>query len=77
VLGAVRGSADSGRKYCTYGPSQLQSTHLPKSSVSDKVEALSSQSLAMAAAMQHANTAPTFLAAWNAAPDHNARQALE
>jgi hypothetical protein len=49
----------------------------PKSSVSDKVEALSSGSSAMAAAMQHANTAPTFLAAWNAAPDDNARQALE
>jgi autotransporter translocation and assembly factor TamB len=30
----------------------------------------------MAAAMQHANTAPAFLAAWNAAPDDNARQAL-
>jgi hypothetical protein len=35
----------------------------PKSSVSDKVEASSSGSLAMAAAMQHANTAPAFLAA--------------
>jgi hypothetical protein len=31
----------------------------------------------MAAAMQHANTAPAFLAAWNAAPDDNVRQALE
>jgi hypothetical protein len=31
----------------------------------------------MVAAMQHANTAPAFLAAWNAAPDDNARQALE
>jgi hypothetical protein len=40
----------------------------PKSSVSDKVEASSSGSSAMAAAMQHANTAPAFLAAWNAAP---------
>jgi hypothetical protein len=48
-----------------------------KSSVSDKVETSSSGSLAMAAAMQHANTAPAFLAAWNAAPDDNARQALE
>jgi hypothetical protein len=31
----------------------------------------------MAAAIQHANTAPAFLAARNAAPDNNARQALE
>jgi hypothetical protein len=50
---------------------------LTKPSVSDKVEASSSGSSAMAAAMQHANTAPAFLAAWNAAPDDNARQALE
>jgi hypothetical protein len=35
----------------------------PKSSVSDKVEASSSGSSAMDAAMQHANTAPAFLAA--------------
>jgi hypothetical protein len=49
----------------------------PKSSVSDKVETSSSGSSAMAAAMQHANTAPAFLAAWNAAPNDNARQALE
>jgi hypothetical protein len=49
----------------------------PQSSVSDKVEASSFGSSAMAAAMQHANTAPAFLAAWNAAPDDNARQALE
>jgi hypothetical protein len=48
-----------------------------KSSVSDKVDASSSGSSAMVAAMQHANTAPPFLAAWNAAPDDNARQALE
>jgi hypothetical protein len=31
----------------------------------------------MAAAMQNAYTASAFLAAWNAAPDHNARQALK
>jgi hypothetical protein len=31
----------------------------------------------MAAPMQHANTAPAFLAAWNAAPNDNVRQALE
>jgi hypothetical protein len=49
----------------------------PKSSIFDKVEALSFGSSAMAAAMQHANTAPAFFAAWNAAPDDNARQALE
>jgi hypothetical protein len=49
----------------------------PKSSVSDKLEASSSGSSAMAAAMQHANTAPTFLVVWNAAPDDNARQAFE
>jgi hypothetical protein len=49
----------------------------PRSSVSDKVEASSFGSSAMAAAMQHANTVPAFLAAWNAAPDENARQALE
>jgi hypothetical protein len=49
----------------------------PKPSVSHKVEASSSGSLVMAAAMQHANTAPAFLAAWNATPDDNARQALE
>jgi hypothetical protein len=30
-----------------------------------------------AAAMQHANTAPAFIAAWDAAPDDNARMALE
>jgi hypothetical protein len=48
-----------------------------KPSVSDKVEASSSGSSAMAAPMQHANTAPAFLAAWNAASDDNARQALE
>jgi hypothetical protein len=41
----------------------------PKPSVFDKVEASSSRSSFMAAAMQHANTAPAFLAAWNAAPD--------
>jgi hypothetical protein len=35
----------------------------PKSSVSNKVEASSSGSSVMAAAMQHANTAPAFLAA--------------
>jgi hypothetical protein len=35
----------------------------PKSSVFDKVEASSSGSSAMAAGMQHANTAPAFLAA--------------
>jgi hypothetical protein len=35
----------------------------PRSSVSDKVEASSSGSSAMAAAMQYANTAPAFLAA--------------
>jgi ribosome modulation factor len=49
----------------------------PKPSVSKKVEASSSGSSAMAAPMQHANTAPAFLAAWNAALDDNARQALE
>jgi hypothetical protein len=49
----------------------------PKPSVSDKVEASSSGSSAMAAPMQHANTAPAFLAAWNAALDDNIRQALE
>jgi hypothetical protein len=49
----------------------------PKPSVSDKVEASSSGSSAMAAPMQHANTAPAFLAAWNAASDDNTRQALE
>jgi hypothetical protein len=49
----------------------------PKSSVFDKVEASSSGSSAMAAPMQHADTAPAFLAAWNAAPDDNAKQALE
>jgi hypothetical protein len=49
----------------------------PRSSVFDKVEASSSGSSAMAAAMQHVNTAPAFLAAWNAAPDDDARQALE
>jgi len=50
----------------------------PKPSVSAKGETSSSGSSAMmAAAMQHANTAPAFLAAWNAAPDDNARQALE
>jgi hypothetical protein len=49
----------------------------PKISVFDKVEASSSGSSAMAAAMQHANTAPAFLAAWNAAPDDNVRQAVE
>jgi hypothetical protein len=49
----------------------------PESFVSDKVESSSSGSSAMAAAMQHANTAPAFLAAWNAAPDDNAMQALE
>jgi hypothetical protein len=49
----------------------------PKPSVSDKVEASSSGSSVMAAAMQHANTAPAFLAAWNAAPDDNTRQAIE
>jgi hypothetical protein len=48
-----------------------------KPSVSDKVEASPSGSSAMAAPMQHANIAPAFLAAWNAAPDDNARQALE
>jgi hypothetical protein len=31
----------------------------------------------MAAAMQHANTAPTFIAAWDNAPDDNASLALE
>jgi hypothetical protein len=35
----------------------------PKSTVSDKVEASSSGSSAIAAAMQHANTAPAFPAA--------------
>jgi hypothetical protein len=49
----------------------------PKSSVSDKVEASSSGSSAMAAAMEHVNMAPAFLAAWNAAPNDNARHALE
>jgi hypothetical protein len=49
----------------------------PKPFVSDKAEASSSGSLATAAAMQHVNTAPAFLAAWNAPPDDNARQALE
>jgi hypothetical protein len=49
----------------------------PKPSVSAKGETSSSGSSAMAAAMQHANTAPTFLVAWNAAPDDNARQTLE
>jgi hypothetical protein len=44
----------------------------PKSSIFNKVEASSSGSSAMVAAMQHANTAPAFLAAWNAAPDNNA-----
>jgi hypothetical protein len=48
-----------------------------KPSASNKVEASSSGSSAMVAPMQHANTAPAFLAAWNAAPDDNARQALE
>jgi hypothetical protein len=48
-----------------------------KPSVFDKVEASSSGSSAMAAPIQHANTAPAFLAAWNAAPNDNARQALE
>jgi hypothetical protein len=48
-----------------------------KPSVSDKVEASSSGSSAMAAPMQHANTALAFLAAWNAAPDDNVRQTLE
>jgi hypothetical protein len=47
----------------------------PKPSVSAKVEASSSSSSGMAHVMQHANTAPAFLAAWNAAPDDNARQA--
>jgi hypothetical protein len=46
----------------------------PRSSVSDKVEASSSGSSAMAAAMQHANTAPAFLAAWNVAPNDNVRR---
>jgi autotransporter translocation and assembly factor TamB len=45
----------------------------PKPSVSAKVEA----SLGMAAAMQHANTAPAFIAAWDNAPDDHARLALE
>jgi hypothetical protein len=49
----------------------------PKPFVSDKVEASSSGSSAMAAPMQYANTAPAFLAAWNAAFNDNARQALE
>jgi hypothetical protein len=49
----------------------------PKPSVFDKIEASSSGSLAMAPAMQHANTASAFLASWNAAPDDNAKQALE
>jgi hypothetical protein len=49
----------------------------PKSSIYDKVEASSSGSSAMAAAMQHANTAPAFLAAWNAVHNDNVRQALE
>jgi hypothetical protein len=31
----------------------------------------------MAAAMQHANTAPTFIGAWDNAPDDHARLALE
>jgi hypothetical protein len=48
-----------------------------KTYVSDKVEASSFVSSGMAAAMQHDNTAPAFLAAWNAAPDDNARQTLE
>jgi hypothetical protein len=49
----------------------------PKSSVSAKVEASSSGSSGMAAAMQHANTAPAFIAVWDAAPDDNDRMALE
>jgi autotransporter translocation and assembly factor TamB len=49
----------------------------PRSSVLDKVEASSSGSSTMAAAMQHANTTSAFLAAWNAAPNDNARQTLE
>jgi hypothetical protein len=49
----------------------------PKPSVSAKVEAPSSGSSGMAAAMQHANTAPAFTAAWDAAPNDNARLALE
>jgi hypothetical protein len=49
----------------------------PKPSVSAKVEASSSGSLGMAAAMQHANTAPAFIAAWDNASDDNARLALE
>jgi hypothetical protein len=49
----------------------------PKPSVSAKVEASSSGSSGMAAAMQHANTAPAFIAAWDNAHDDNARLALE
>jgi hypothetical protein len=44
---------------------------------SAKVEASSSGSSLMAGAMSHANTTQAFLAAWNAAPDDNARQTLK
>jgi hypothetical protein len=49
----------------------------PKPSASAKVEASSSESSEPAAPMQHANTTPAFLAAWNAASNHNVRQALK
>jgi hypothetical protein len=48
-----------------------------KSFICDKVEASSLGSSGMAAAMQHANIAPAFLAAWNAASYDKSRQALE
>jgi hypothetical protein len=47
----------------------------PKPTVAAKVEASSSGSSGMALA--HANTAPAFIAAWDAAPNDNARMALE
>jgi hypothetical protein len=49
----------------------------PKPSVSPKIEASSFGSSAMAAPMQHANTAPAFFVAWSAASDDIARQAIE
>jgi hypothetical protein len=49
----------------------------PKPSLSAKVESSSFGSSGMAAAMQYANIAPAFIAAWDAAPDDNARLALE
>jgi hypothetical protein len=48
-----------------------------KPSVSAKVEASASGSSSMTNPMQHANTAPAIIAAWDNAPDDNARLALE